>query len=115
MQERIASLLADLPGVSLEIDYTLEVNMTDPKAEIVKTVLGSGEEVSGQTPVATMRVGSSDAALFRFRNIPSVTCGLTAHNMGDVDEYVDVRELEELAQIYALSAFDFLTSAKGSS
>ena len=55
-----------------------------------------------------MRVGSSDAALYRFKGVPSVICGLTPYNMGGVDEYIDVGELEALGQIYALSAFDFL-------
>ncbi len=38
-------------------------------------------------------------------------CGLTPYNMGGVDEYVDVSELEMLRQIYALSAFDFLANS----
>ncbi len=71
----------------------------------------AGEEIMGTRPVATMRVGSSDAALYRFKGVPSVICGLTPTNMGGVDEYVDVSELEMLGQIYALSAFDFLANS----
>ena len=108
MKEKIAALLDVLPGITYRFDYDLDANMTDPEDEIVQTVADVGEEIMDTRPVATMRVGSSDAALYRFKGIPSVICGLTPYNMGGVDEYVDVRELELLGQIYALSAFDFL-------
>lgn len=110
MKSRIAALLDPLPGITYRFDYGLEVNMTDPEAEIVQKVAKAGEDVMGRRPVATMRVGSSDAALYRFKGVPSVICGLTPHNMGGVDEYVEVEELEMLGQIYALSAFDYLTN-----
>ena len=108
MKDRIAALLEPLPGIAYRFDYGLEVNMTDPETEILKRLADAGEEIMGRRPVATMRVGSSDAALYRFKGIPSVICGLTPHNMGGVDEYVDVEELEMLGQIYALAAFDYL-------
>jgi acetylornithine deacetylase/succinyl-diaminopimelate desuccinylase-like protein len=111
MKEKIAALLDVLPGITYRFDYDLDVNMTDPGDEIIQTVTDAGEEIMATRPVATMRVGSSDAALYRFKGIPSVICGLTPHNMGGVDEYVDVGELETLGQIYALSAFDFLANS----
>ena len=111
LKRKIAALLDVLPGITYRFDYVLEVNMTDPGDEIVQTVADVGEEIMATRPVATMRVGSSDAALYRFKGIPSVICGLTPHNMGGVDEYVDVGELETLGQIYALSAFDFLANS----
>ena len=57
-----------------------------------------------------MRVGSSDAALYRARGIASVVCGLTPHNMGGADEHVLVAELTALGEIYTLAGFDYLTS-----
>ncbi len=109
MNDAIATRLDGLPGITYRIDYDLDVNMTDPGDEIVKTVTDAGDAILGLRPAATMRVGSSDAALYRFKGVPSVICGLTPHNMGGVDEYVDVDELEALGQIYGLAAFDFLT------
>ena len=111
MKEKIAALLDVLPGITYRFDYDLDVSITDPGDEIVQTVADVGEEIMDTRPVATMRVGSSDAALYRFKGIPSVICGLTPYNMGGVDEYVDVSELEMLGQIYALSAFDFLANS----
>lgn len=111
LKEKIAALLDVLPGITYRFDYDLDVNITDPEEEIIQMVADVGEEVMDMRPVATMRVGSSDAALYRFKGIPSVICGLTPYNMGGVDEYIDIGELEMLGQIYALSAFDFLANA----
>ena len=54
-------------------------------------------------PVPNMRVGASDARLYRAAGIPSVVCGLTPHNLGGPDEYVDIDELVDVTKIHALS------------
>ena len=107
---RIERLLGGLPGISWRIDAAMDPTVTDPDHEIVRRAVAASTEVLGRPAVATMRVGSSDAALFRARGIPSAVAGLTPFNMGGADEYVLGDEVEALADIYALAAFDYLSA-----
>lgn len=109
-KSQIASLIGSLAGITYRVDSETEATATDPHHEIVTRTAAVCSEVLGQEPVATMRVGSSDAALYRARNIPSVVCGLTPYNMGGSDENVLVAELNALGEIYTLAGFDYLTS-----
>lgn len=110
VKSEIASLIGSLPGIKYRVDSETEATVTDPHHEIVTRTAAVCSEVLGQQPAATMRVGSSDAALYRARGIPSVVCGLTPHNMGGPDEHVLVAELKALGEIYTLAGFDYLTS-----
>ena len=69
----------------------------------------AAQEVLGGTVAVNMRVGGSDARLFRMSGLPTVVYGPTPHNMGGADEWVDIAELEAVARVHALAAFDFLT------
>jgi succinyl-diaminopimelate desuccinylase len=55
-----------------------------------------------------MRVGGSDARLYRLIGVPTVNCGLTPYNLGAPDEYIEVSELIDVAKIHTLTALDFL-------
>jgi succinyl-diaminopimelate desuccinylase len=55
-----------------------------------------------------MRVGASDARLWRRAGMPAIVCGLTPHNLGAPDEYLEIDELAQLAAIHALTAARFL-------
>lgn len=112
LKTRIEDLISALPGIRYQIDNETEATVTPPDHEIVKMTARNCQEVLGQPVVSTMRVGSSDAALYRKKGIPSVVCGLTPHNMGAADEYVEIEELVALSKIYALTAFDYLTAVK---
>jgi succinyl-diaminopimelate desuccinylase len=63
-------------------------------------------------PVVNVRVGASDSRLYRRAAIPTVVCGLTPHNMGTADEYVDVDELCSLGVMITLAIYDYLTTRK---
>lgn len=110
LKAHIKDLIGRLPGIRYQIDNETEATITPPDHEIVKMTACNCKEVLGQPVVSTMRVGSSDAALYRKKDIPSVVCGLTPHNMGAADEYVEIEELVALSKIYALTAFDYLTA-----
>ena len=70
----------------------------------------AAEEVLGATVAVNMRVGGSDARWFRMLGLPTVVYGPTPHNMGGADEWADIAELEAVAQVHALAAFDFLAA-----
>ncbi|VTU36903.1 M20/M25/M40 family metallo-hydrolase [Variovorax sp. PBL-E5] len=108
VEARIRELLAPHGDLSLEILRRYEPSWTAPGHEVITTLAANCEAVLGRQPVVNMRVGASDARLYRAAGIPTVVCGLTACNMGAADEHVFVDELRALGRIYALTAFDFL-------
>jgi acetylornithine deacetylase/succinyl-diaminopimelate desuccinylase-like protein len=106
-----AALAAALDGhadVTFGVLRRFDPTVTDPMVEIVHTVRTAAEHVLGRAPAVNMRVGGSDARLFRRAGIPTVVYGPTPFNMGGVDEYVLLDELEVVARVHALAAFDFL-------
>jgi acetylornithine deacetylase/succinyl-diaminopimelate desuccinylase-like protein len=105
----LAAALAGQKGVTFEVLRRFEPTVTDPAAEIVQTVRTAAEQVLGRAPAVNMRVGGSDARLFRRAGIPTVVYGPTPFNMGGVDEHVLLDELEVVARVHALAAFEFLS------
>jgi acetylornithine deacetylase/succinyl-diaminopimelate desuccinylase-like protein len=104
----LAAALAGHPGVTWRVLRSYEPNHTDPADPIVQLTAAAAAEVTGLAVAVNMRVGGSDARLFRLAGIPTVVYGPTPHNMGGVDEYAEVAELAQVAQVQALAALDFL-------
>ena len=97
-------------GITWRILRDVEPNYTDPGAEIVQLSAAVAEKVLGTRPAINMRVGGSDARLYRAAGCPAVVYGPTPHNMGGADEYVLLDELEMVTRMHALTALDFLTA-----
>jgi succinyl-diaminopimelate desuccinylase len=108
--EEVAGRLVQVPQVSFEVIRRFEPNYTGPSAEIVQLVMANAAALLGQAPVATMRVGASDSRYYRERGIPSVVYGPTPINMGGPDEAVSLDDLFAVAEVHALTAFDFLNA-----
>ena len=98
----------DFDGLELEITRRYEPSWTAPDHPVIEAVRQNCIEVLGQEPAVTMRVGASDARLYRYAGVPVVVCGLMAHNLGTADEYIMLDELYSLVDIFALSAHDYL-------
>jgi succinyl-diaminopimelate desuccinylase len=108
IETKIAELLNPMEGVSWQITTKWGPNWTSPDHELVQTVLENAEYILQEKVVANMRVGASDARLYRLFGVPSVVYGLTPYNLGSHDEYIRTEELEQLCAIYAISAWDYL-------
>lgn len=104
----IKEKLDPVEGITYRIRRAYEPSWTPPTEDIVRHALAVTREMVGKDAVVNMRVGASDARLFRAAGIPSVVIGLTPHNMGGPDEHLEVKELVHVAQIHALTAFRFL-------
>ena len=104
----LAAALVGHTGVTFEVLRRFEPTVTEPAAEVVQRVRTAAERVLGRAPELNMRVGGSDARLFRRAGIPTVVYGPTPFNMGGVDEYVLLEDLEVVARVHALAAFEFL-------
>ena len=113
--ERVEAALRaalDLPGVSFRVVRRFAPNHTDPDDPLVRLCAAAAREVTGEAIAVNMRVGGSDARWFRMRGIPTVVYGPTPHGMGGPDEFVLVAELDEVARVHALTAYDFLRDAR---
>ncbi len=104
----ISRILAGFDHIKFEIVRRYEPNWTDPNEHIVRSVATACREVLEQEPVVNMRVGASDARLYRAAGIPTVVCGLTPHNLGGPDEFVGIDEMVTLTKIHVLAALKFL-------
>jgi succinyl-diaminopimelate desuccinylase len=98
-------------GVTWRIIRAYPPSFTPPSHEIVSRTVAAATKVLGRAPVANMRVGASDARLYRMFGVPSVVFGCTPFNMGAPDEYILVDELVAVAKVHTLAAFDFLSEA----
>ena len=109
IEGKIGRLLSPIDGVSFDITRRYEPSWTSPQDPIVDAVLRACEHVLGKSPSINMRVGASDARLYRAAAIPTVVCGLTPHNLGGPDEYAVLDELVDVAKIQLLTALNFLS------
>ena len=102
-------MLEDMPNVSTRVLARSEPTVTDPHHEIVSRTLANARELLGDRVVRNMRVGMSDARLYRAWGVPSVVYGPAPHNMGGVDEYVEENDLYAVFYVHAMTSFDYLS------
>ena len=112
VEEALHAGLDGLDGVTWRIIRAYPASFTPPGHEIVQRTVEAAGRVFGRAPVTNMRVGASDARIYRMFGIPSVVFGCTPFNMGAPDEYILVEELVAVAKVHTLTAFDFLAAAQ---
>ncbi|MET4578937.1 ArgE/DapE family deacylase [Ottowia thiooxydans] len=107
----IAERLSSHPGVQWETipGSETEPALTSPDHRLVQCFLKHAREKVAQDAVANMRVGLTDARLFRHAGMPAVVYGPTAFNMGGVDEYVLVDQVESVCQVQLAVAKELLS------
>ena len=98
-------------GVTWRIIRAYPPSFTPPDHEIITRTVAAATKVFGKAPVSNMRVGASDARLYRMFGVPSVVFGCTPFNMGAPDEHILVDELIAVAKVHTLAAFAFLSEA----
>lgn len=109
--ERALMAALDRPGISHRVLRRFEPSHTDPDSEIVRRCAAAAREVVAGEVAVNMRVGGSDARWFRMEGMPTVVYGPTPHGMGGTDEWVEIAELDQVARVHALTAFDLLTAS----
>ncbi len=107
VEREITQRLAQHPAVTATITRRYEPTWTDPASPITMASLAAARQVLGDDVRINMRVGASDARLWRRAGIPTIVCGLTPYNLGGPDENLDITELPKLAAIHALAALNF--------
>jgi acetylornithine deacetylase/succinyl-diaminopimelate desuccinylase-like protein len=109
VEAAIAAKLDAIGGVRWTIQRRVDPSVTDPSSEIVRFGAAAAYEILGRMPAINMRVGGSDARVFRREGIPTIVYGPTPFNMGGADENVLVEELGSVARVHALTSFNYLT------
>jgi succinyl-diaminopimelate desuccinylase len=104
----IENRLVKHPAVTATVTRRYEATWTDPAHPIAIASLAAAGEVLGGTVRINMRVGASDARLWRRAGLPTIVCGLTPYNLGGPDESFELAELPRLAAIHALAAVKYL-------
>lgn len=109
VEEAIENAVNKFDGVSYSVTGRFEPSWSDPSSKIFRLITHHVHQVSKVEPALNIRVGASDSRLYRARKVPTVVCGLTPHNLGAPDEYVEIDEMIDVAKIHLLTAFDFLS------
>lgn len=100
--------LGPMEGVQWRAVQRYDPSFTPPSHELVRLALAASAQVTGEIPVSNMRVGASDARLYRAAGVPSVVVGCTPYGMGAADEHVRIDELVDVAKIHLLVALGYL-------
>src|SRR5699024_10890853 len=101
VKQQIKEMIDSIGGLKYSSFRQYEANSSDINHEIFSLTAANVKHNTGEEPVLTMRVGASDSRHYRIsKNIPSVNCGLNAYNLGGPDEYIEIDELVDLAEIH---------------
>ncbi|MBS0342142.1 MAG: M20/M25/M40 family metallo-hydrolase [Proteobacteria bacterium] len=85
-----------------------EPAFTDPDGRLVQCFLQHARRIAAPEVVANMRVGLTDARLFRHAGMPAVVYGPRAMNMGGTDEHVFAQELAQVFDVHLAVAGELL-------
>jgi succinyl-diaminopimelate desuccinylase len=111
-KKAVNEIVAGIDGIEVDFIRAYDASWTRPDHPLVESLRAACQEILETDPVVNMRVGASDARLYRRAGIPTVVCGLTPHNMGAGDEYVDVEELCSLGVMITMAAYDYLNGRR---
>lgn len=106
--QHIHDRLESVQGATFNVLRKYDSTWTSESEDIVECTLSIAQKLLDPKAVINMRVGASDARLYRQRGIPTVVVGLTPFNMGGPDEYCLVEELNQVASVHAFTAFEYL-------
>lgn len=104
----VAEVLARHPAVEARATRRYEATWTPPTSPIATAALAAAEKALGGPVWFDMRIGGSDARLFRRVGIPTVVLGFTPHNLGAADEHLLAEEFVPLLKSYLGAAARFL-------
>jgi succinyl-diaminopimelate desuccinylase len=108
VQTAATDLLLKHTSITWTTDRLYEPTWTDARSKVALACRNAAEDVMGAPAWFDMRIGGSDARLWRRAGFETVVLGLTPYNLGAPDEYLRIDELGPLTAIYCLAAQQFL-------
>ncbi|MED4750959.1 M20 family metallopeptidase [Brevibacillus choshinensis] len=116
LHREMSAILEALGREDDKFKATLEVieerpwTLTGMEEEVVQAVANSYREITKKEPVYNGVPGATDGTFLHKAGIPILTTGAgDRHIPHHADEYVDIDQLVESTQLFALSALTFLT------
>ncbi|MFQ5912420.1 MAG: ArgE/DapE family deacylase [Nitrospinota bacterium] len=104
----LKDFLLDHSDVKMEELRSHDPTVSEPDSPLFRILQGEVRSVTGREPLLALRIGATDARLFRAVGVPSATYGPTGHNVGGPNESVVLDELVQVARVLARTAFSFL-------
>lgn len=108
VKEAAESVLSAHESVNWRVERLYDPTWTHSEAPVAKACLQAANDVMGTSTWSDMRIGGSDARLWRRAGFETVVLGLTPHNLGAPDEHLSIEELGPLTEIYFLATQRFL-------
>ena len=109
-QAQAMRILSRHPDVTAEVTRRYEPSWTPETTPIARACLEAANAVLDRPAFFDMRIGGSDARLWRRAGYDAVVQGLTPNNLGAADEHLYVDELWRLLSIQGLAAKRFLSA-----
>ena len=109
IKDEIHRILDPIDDIEFKITREYEPSWTSPDDPIVAATLDACSALLDREPRVNMRVGASDARLYRAAGIPTVVCGLSPNNLGGPNEYAEISELKTITKIIVLTALKYLS------
>lgn len=100
IEAAVAGGLGAREGLSWRVTRRYEPTWTSSDAPVSRAALEGATRALGGPAWFDMRIGGSDARLWRRSGFPCVALGLTPFNLGAPDEWCEVRELKALRDVY---------------
>ncbi len=100
VERAAADILGAHEGLSWRVTRRYEPTWTASDAPISIASLAGASRALGRPAWFDMRIGGSDARLWRRAGFPCVALGLTPFNLGAPDEHCDAGELQTLCDVY---------------
>ncbi|NYS26115.1 M20/M25/M40 family metallo-hydrolase [Rhodobacteraceae bacterium 2376] len=108
-EERLEALLRPIPGLGWTITRRYEPTWTPAHTPIARAALKGARQAADGSAWADMRIGGSDARLWRRAGMDCVVLGLSPRNLGAPDEALMIDELSPLLAAYGASIRNYLT------
>lgn len=113
-REAVLALIGDVLAPHTKVRWDLvpgadtQPAWTAPAHRLVQTALRHARRLAATDAVANMRVGMTDARLFRHAGMPAIVYGPRARNMGGVDEHVFAQDVAQVFEVHLATAADLL-------
>lgn len=112
VEAEIAGILSTHEGIRSSVTRRYEPTWTPADSPVAVACLTAAEQTLGRTALPDMRIGGSDARLWRRAGFETVVHGLTPNNLGSPDESLETDELWKLLAIECLAAQHFFINSR---
>lgn len=111
VRAELEKIVARYPSVEMrEINHS-PASYCDPEGAMLGILQDNVERSRGFRPAPIVSLGGTDARLWRYQDVPAYVYGVSPHNMGTANEYVEADEFFHILRTHVLSAYDYLTAA----